>query len=88
MKPMTVDWTHVLLEQFDLEWNLAHGPSLETLTDEARGRQLAGDLRAVWDATLRGLEWLICDLKLDGGSCAFHTGLAVVWKLGENFLTA
>jgi hypothetical protein len=31
---MTVDWTQVLLEQFDLEWNLAHGPSLETLTDE------------------------------------------------------
>jgi hypothetical protein len=29
-----VDWTQVLLEQFDLEWNLAHGPSLETLTDE------------------------------------------------------
>ena len=33
-EPMTVDWTQVLLEQFDLEWNLAHGPSLETLTDE------------------------------------------------------
>jgi hypothetical protein len=31
---MTVDWNHVLLEQFDLEWNLAHGPSLETLTDD------------------------------------------------------
>ncbi len=31
---MTVDWTHELLEQFDLQWNLAHGPSLETLTDE------------------------------------------------------
>src|SRR5258708_12211709 len=33
-EPMTVDWTHELLEQFDLQWNLAHGPSLETLTDE------------------------------------------------------
>jgi hypothetical protein len=31
---MTVDWNRALLEQFDLEWNLAHGPSLETLTDE------------------------------------------------------
>src|SRR5580700_4068003 len=31
---MTVDWTQVLLEQFDVEWNLAHGPTLETLTDE------------------------------------------------------
>lgn len=49
---------------------------------------MAADLCAVWNATLRGLELLICDLKLDGGSCAFHTGLAVVWKLGENFLTA
>jgi DinB family protein len=28
------DWTRELLNQFDLEWNLAHGPSLETLTDE------------------------------------------------------
>jgi DinB superfamily len=31
---MTVNWTQVLLEQFDIEWNLAHGPTLETLTDE------------------------------------------------------
>ena len=31
---MTVDWTHELMEQFDLQWNLAHGPSLETLIDE------------------------------------------------------
>ena len=31
---MTFDWTHELFEQFDLEWNLAHGPSLDTLTDE------------------------------------------------------
>ena len=31
---MTVDWTRMLLGQFDLEWNLVHGPSLETLTDE------------------------------------------------------
>lgn len=31
---MTVDWNQVLLEQFDLEWNLAHGPALETLTDD------------------------------------------------------
>ncbi len=31
---MTVNWTRVLLEQFDVEWNLAHGPTLETLTDE------------------------------------------------------
>jgi hypothetical protein len=31
---VTVDWTHELFEQFDLQWNLAHGPSLETLTDE------------------------------------------------------
>jgi hypothetical protein len=31
---MTVDWIHELTEQFDLQWNLAHGPSLETLTDE------------------------------------------------------
>jgi len=31
---MILDWNHVLLEQFDLEWNLAHGPSLETLTDD------------------------------------------------------
>ena len=31
---MTVDWTHELSGQFDLQWNLAHGPSLETLTDE------------------------------------------------------
>src|SRR5580698_6088873 len=31
---MTVDWTDELLKQFDLQWNLAHGPSLETLTDE------------------------------------------------------
>jgi hypothetical protein len=31
---MSVDWTRVLIEQFDLEWNLAHGPSLDTLTDE------------------------------------------------------
>ena len=28
-EPMTVDWTHELLKQFDLQWNLAHGPSLE-----------------------------------------------------------
>jgi hypothetical protein len=33
MNPMTVDWTNELLGQFDLQWNLAHGPSLETLTD-------------------------------------------------------
>jgi hypothetical protein len=26
MNPMTVDWNQVLLEQFDLEWNLVHGP--------------------------------------------------------------
>jgi len=31
---MTVDWTRELSGQFDLQWNLAHGPSLETLTDE------------------------------------------------------
>ena len=31
---MTVDWNHELSRQFDLQWNLAHGPSLETLTDE------------------------------------------------------
>jgi hypothetical protein len=31
---MAFDWTRELLNQFDLEWNLAHGPSLETLTDE------------------------------------------------------
>jgi hypothetical protein len=31
---MTFDWTHELFNQFDLQWNLAHGPSLETLTDE------------------------------------------------------
>ena len=31
---MTVDWTPELSEQFDLPWNLAHGPALETLTDE------------------------------------------------------
>lgn len=34
MNPMTFDWTRALSEQFDLQWNLAHGPSLETLTDE------------------------------------------------------
>jgi hypothetical protein len=33
-EPMTVDWTREMLEQFDVQWNLAHGPSLETLTDE------------------------------------------------------
>src|SRR6202451_844701 len=31
---MTVDWNRELLGQFALEWNLAHGPALETLTDE------------------------------------------------------
>jgi DinB family protein len=31
---MTVDWTRQLLGQFDVQWNLAHGPSLETLTDQ------------------------------------------------------
>ncbi|MGD0243237.1 MAG: hypothetical protein ABSB59_23390 [Streptosporangiaceae bacterium] len=31
---MTIDWTHELSGQFDLQWNLAHGPALETLTDE------------------------------------------------------
>jgi DinB superfamily len=31
---MTADWTHELFNQFDLQWNLGHGPSLETLTDE------------------------------------------------------
>jgi hypothetical protein len=31
---MNFDWPHELFNQFDLEWNLAHGPSLETLTDE------------------------------------------------------
>ena len=31
---MTFDWTHELFAQFDLRWNLAHGPSLDTLTDE------------------------------------------------------
>jgi hypothetical protein len=31
---MAVDWTRELSGQFDLQWNLAHGPSLETLTDE------------------------------------------------------
>ncbi len=31
---MTVNWTQVLLEQFDIEWNLAYGSTLETLTDE------------------------------------------------------
>ena len=31
---MTADWIHELFNQFDLQWNLAHGPSLETLTDE------------------------------------------------------
>ena len=31
---MTVDWADELSGQFDLRWNLAHGPSLETLTDE------------------------------------------------------
>ena len=31
---MTVDWARELSGQFDLDWNLAHGPSLETLTDE------------------------------------------------------
>ena len=31
---MTFDWPRELFNQFDLEWNLAHGPSLETLTDE------------------------------------------------------
>ena len=30
-EPMTVDWIHELSGQFDLQWNLAHGPSLETL---------------------------------------------------------
>lgn len=33
-EPMTVDWTRELSGQFDLQWNLTHGPSLETLTDE------------------------------------------------------
>jgi len=33
--PMTVDWTRQLCEQFDLQWNLAHGPALNpSLTDE------------------------------------------------------
>jgi hypothetical protein len=31
---MTFDWTRELFAQFDLRWNLAHGPSLDTLTDE------------------------------------------------------
>jgi hypothetical protein len=31
---MTVDWTHELSGRFDLQWNLAHEPSLETLTAE------------------------------------------------------
>jgi hypothetical protein len=31
---MTFDWPRELFNQFDLQWNLAHGPSLETLTDE------------------------------------------------------
>jgi hypothetical protein len=31
---MTAGWTHELFNQFDLKRNLAHGPSLETLTDE------------------------------------------------------
>jgi hypothetical protein len=31
---MTVDWTRELTGQFDLQWNLAHGPSLETPADE------------------------------------------------------
>ena len=31
---MTFDWTRELFAQFDLEWNLAHGPSLDTLTDQ------------------------------------------------------
>jgi hypothetical protein len=30
----TFDWAHELFDQFDLQWNLAHGPSQETLTDE------------------------------------------------------
>jgi len=33
-EPMPVDWTRQLLGQFDLQWNLAHGPSLQTLTDQ------------------------------------------------------
>jgi hypothetical protein len=31
---MTYNWARELFNQFDLQWNLAHGPSLETLTDE------------------------------------------------------
>jgi DinB superfamily len=31
---MTFDWPRELFNQFDLQWNLTHGPSLETLTDE------------------------------------------------------
>ena len=31
---MTVDWARELSGQFDLEWNLAHGPSLEMLNDD------------------------------------------------------
>jgi hypothetical protein len=31
---MTIDWTRELFAQFDLQWNLAHGPSLDTLTNE------------------------------------------------------
>ena len=31
---MTAGWTHELFNQFDLKRNLAHGPSLETLTNE------------------------------------------------------
>src|SRR5579875_1923001 len=30
----STDCPHELFSQFDLQWNLAHGPSLETLTDE------------------------------------------------------
>jgi hypothetical protein len=31
---MTFDWPGELLRQFDLQWNLTSGPSLDTLTDE------------------------------------------------------
>lgn len=31
---MTFDWPRELFNQFDLQWNLAHGPSLEAITDE------------------------------------------------------
>ena len=33
-EPMNFDWPRELFNQFDLQWNLTNGPSLEALTDE------------------------------------------------------